>query len=64
MNNKEKHDRIKDLTYGAIISGQITRCDRQPNGSYIIARSGYLKPETHSVNSALMFLYLLRRASN
>lgn len=61
--NPDKHDRIKNLAYGAIVRGEITSCDRQPNDSYIIARTGYLKPEIHNTNSAVMFLYLLKCAS-
>ncbi|PSB49748.1 hypothetical protein C7B67_16360 [filamentous cyanobacterium Phorm 6] len=61
--NQEKHDRIKNLTYGAIVRGDITTCDRQPDDTYIITRTSDLKPITHTTNSAVIFLYLLKCSS-
>lgn len=58
--NIDKHDRIKNLTYGAMERGDITQCVRQPDDTYIITRTSDLKPVTHTTNSAVIFLYLLK----
>ena len=58
--NTNKHDRIKNLTYGAMERGDITQCVRQPDDTYIITRTSDLKPVTHTTNSAVIFLYLLK----
>ena len=58
--NIDKHDRIKNLTYGAIVRGDIQACERQPDDTYIITRTSDLKPIAHTTNSAVIFLYLLK----